>query len=535
MRFFNTVQNRIICFLIGMLLLATVLNMTYFYVSLSDFAQSSAARTENTIYQRSRNELENLVSVGYTTIKRFYDESRNMEKLKQKKRDELKNVLDAVYTQAKSYYEQYKDTMDKAELKQAIAEMVSGARYDNDNYVWINDMRSVMIMHPVNPALNGKDLSKFRDKAGTFLFNEMVEVCKKKGEGVVSYLWAKPGENKPKPKISYVRLLPGLDWVLGTGAWLEDVESQMQTEALEAIGKMRLPDGGYFWINDDTSPVPTMIMHPTAPALDGKKLDNPTYNCATQFQAGKGNDPIRTNGKMNLFSAMVKATDKTGKGFVTYAWPKPGKDGKVSRERFLKLSHVQHFKPWGWIIGMGIYIDDIATSVALERDFFHNHIIATLIRTSIANVIVAFIVAVFFLWFFRRDVNIPLLKLTEFALEVDKGNLNAHIEGRFIGRFQRLKSAMEAMRLSIQNGLTLSEQNTATAQKQADKATMTLQRVQDHMSQLNMLLDRMNNVAKKAVQVSETMTCKSEDLSTQFNTVIEGAEEQRNSLSETMT
>ncbi len=535
MKILNTVQSRIICFLVGMMLLSTVLTVTYFYVSLNSFALDSSDRTESNLYESRKSELENLVSVGYTTIQRFYDESQNIEKLKQKKHDELKKVLDAVYTQAENFYIQNKDTMEQAELEQTIANIVSGARYDGGNYIWINDMQSVMIMHPIKPALNGKDLSEFKDPAGTFLFNEMVAVCEENGEGVVDYLWTKPGEDEPKPKISYVRLLPGLNWVFGTGAWLEDVEAQMQTEALEAIRKMRLPDGGYFWINNDTSPVPTMIMHPTDPALDGKLLNNPKYDCATFFQEGLKAEPTKTDGEMNLFSAMVKAVDKTGKGFVTYLWAKPQKGGTTTEERFPKLSYVQQFKPWGWVIGMGIYVDDIATTVAAEREFFHDHIFSTLGKTSIANVIIAIILSILFLWLFRRDVNIPLVRLTEFALEVDKGNLDAHIEGRFIGKLQELKSAMVAMQGSIKDGLASSEQSTTKAKEQADKAEGALGRVQDLMAQLNMLLDRMNNVAKKATQASEAMSTKADDLSNQFTEVIAGAEEQRNSLNETMT
>ncbi len=535
MKALNTIQGRIIAFLVGMLLISACLSMSYFYVSLNQFAQNSADRTEENIYERRKNELENLVSVGYTTIKRFYDESQNIEKLKQKKRDELKMVLDAVYSQAMNFYETNKDVMKQAELEQAIADIVAGARYDGGNYIWINDMQSVMIMHPIKPALNGKDLSGFKDPAGTFLFNEMVEVCKENGEGVVDYLWTKPGEEEPKLKISYVRLLPGLNWIFGTGAWLEDIEMQMQAEALEAVKKMRLPDGGYFWINDDSSPIPKMVMHPTAPTLDGKVLDNPKYGCSTMYQVDLDTEPVMTDGTMNLFGAMVKATAKTGKGFVTYLWPKPKKGGGTTDERFPKLSYVQKFNNWSWIIGMGVYIDDITESVITERKFFTDHIFATLIKTSIAQVVIAMLLGLIFLWLFRRDVNLPLIRLTEFALEVDSGNLDAKIDGHFIGRMQKLKVAMEAMEHSIKDGLTCSEQSAADAQEQANKAEETLSRVQDHVGQLNQLLDRMNTVAQTAGQVSEEMTEKATSLARQFQTVIEGAEEQRNSLNETMT
>ena len=72
------------------------------------------------------------------------------------------------------------------------------------------------------------------------------------------------------------------------------------------IKNIRYDQGtGYIWINDTTLPYPKMIMHPTAPSLDGEVLDNPKYNVA--FGTNK-----------NLFSAFVEVCNEDGKGFVDY-------------------------------------------------------------------------------------------------------------------------------------------------------------------------------------------------------------------------
>jgi len=535
MTILNSVQSRFITFIVAVLLLATGLNMAYYHTSLGRFADDSTERTESGIYERRKAELENLVSVAYTTVQRFYDESRDEEKLKQRKLGELKQVLDAVYSQALRFYEEHKETMERAELEKAVADLVAGARYDGANYVWINDLTPTMVMHPTNPALNGRDLSTFKDPAGTFLFNEMVAVCRKSGEGMVAYQWAKPGESDPKPKISYVRLLPGLNWVFGTGAWLEDIEARMQAEALDAIRRMRLPDGGYYWINDTTAPVPNMVMHPTAPQLDGKPLTDPKYGCATLVQTGIDAEPVTTDGRTNLFAATVTATAGSGKGFVTYLWPKPLPGGGVSADPQPKLSFVQRFEPWGWIIGMGVYVDDIKASVNQERTFFREHINDILIQTAGGSVLASVIMAVLFIWLFRRDVEKPLTRLTEFAEAVDRGELDATLDATFIGKLQELKEAMSIMARSIAEGLNASRASAAEARTQADKSEATLGRVQDHVAQLNDLLDRMNAVAQKARAVAETMTDKADALAEQFRAVIQGAEEQRNALGETMT
>ncbi len=95
----------------------------------------------------------------------------------------------------------------------------------------------------------------------------------------------------------------------------------------------------YFWITDLQ---PLMIMHPYRPDLDGKDL--------TQFK-----DP---DGKA-LFVEFVRVTALSGEGFVNYRWQ--WKDDSL---RIVpKLSYVRLFDPWEWIIGTGIYIEDVRLEI----------------------------------------------------------------------------------------------------------------------------------------------------------------------------
>ncbi|MGO8183080.1 cache domain-containing protein, partial [Rhizobium leguminosarum] len=56
-----------------------------------------------------------------------------------------------------------------------------------------------------------------------------------------------------------------------------------------------------------------------------------------------------------LFVEFVHKVKQDGKGFVDYLWPKPGADEPV-----LKYSYFAGFEPWGWIVGTGVYADDLA-------------------------------------------------------------------------------------------------------------------------------------------------------------------------------
>ena len=107
-----------------------------------------------------------------------------------------------------------------------------------------------------------------------------------------------------------------------------------QKQALSAVRGLRYNQSDYFWINDLT---PVMIMHPTNPKLEGQNLS-----------------AIRDPNGYALFNEMVAIAKSKGAGMINYLWPKPGAEAPVG-----KTSYVQLFEPWGWIIGSGVYVDDV--------------------------------------------------------------------------------------------------------------------------------------------------------------------------------
>lgn len=80
-------------------------------------------------------------------------------------------------------------------------------------------------MHPIKPALNGKDLSNVKDPTGKKLFMEFVDVTRKSGEGFVSYMWPKPGSEVDVEKISFVKLFKPWGWIVGSGVYVDDVDA----------------------------------------------------------------------------------------------------------------------------------------------------------------------------------------------------------------------------------------------------------------------------------------------------------------------
>ena len=112
---------------------------------------------------------------------------------------------------------------------------------------------------------------------------------------------------------------------------------QAQAQALASIKLIRYGQSGYFTVNTDDYPVPTMLMHPYFPQLDGKRLDQSKFDTATAYQQD-GTAEVRTDGKMNLFTACARVgRDGTG-GFVSYRFPKPKTGGGTTSSFYPKVA-----------------------------------------------------------------------------------------------------------------------------------------------------------------------------------------------------
>ncbi len=116
---------------------------------------------------------------------------------------------------------------------------------------------------------------------------------------------------------------------------------QAQQQAMEAVRGLRYNQTDYFWINDLR---PVMIMHPANPKLVGQDLSG-----------------IKDPDGVQVFNQMVSVAKAQGAGMVNYRWPKPGASEPVE-----KTSYISLFAPWGWIIGSGVYVDDVQAEFQLQ-------------------------------------------------------------------------------------------------------------------------------------------------------------------------
>ncbi len=331
--------------MIPMVLLGAASLFTAMY-SMDNFGSHEIVKQSQMLRQEKRGKLQDLVNTSMAILKAEYAAAHDPVKVVEAFKPELQGVIDTAITSIAAI--NAREDLDEAEKKSRALGILEKVRYGKSGkeYLFVLGTDLITVMHPIKPALVGKDLSNFKDPQGKKLFVEMARVCEDKGEGFVEYLWPKPGEDKPVAKLSYVKLFQPWGWIVGTGVYLERAEEQFKDNAKTAISELRYGKSGkdyFFIIGTDLK----TVMHPIKPALNGKDLSGVA-------------DP---DGK-KLFVEMAQVCKEKGEGFVEYLWAKPGEDKPVA-----KLSYVKLFQPWGWIVGTGIYIDDIDRTISTaEKD-----------------------------------------------------------------------------------------------------------------------------------------------------------------------
>ncbi len=128
-----------------------------------------------------------------------------------------------------SYYKQEQaGTLSKADAQARAIEAIKAMRYQGNGYFFITDMKSMMIMHPIKPALDGTDQTDNKDPTGKHIFVEFAKKVAAEGKGFVDYYWPKPGAEEPVLKYSHVAGFAPWGWIVGTGVYADDLAAMFK-------------------------------------------------------------------------------------------------------------------------------------------------------------------------------------------------------------------------------------------------------------------------------------------------------------------
>ncbi len=251
---------------------------------------------------------------------------------------------------------------------------------------------------------------------------------------------------------------------------------EAKRQAIAAVKNLRYDVDEYFWINDLE---PRMIMHPFSPELDGKNLSD-------------NKDP---NGK-RLFVAFVEVCKKDGAGLVDYLWPKPGTSKPVP-----KISYVKLLPDWGWIIGSGIYMDEVEKEIA--------QILYIFFGVGIAVVVGSLCLAVLMGRSISRPINLAIDGLSEAAEQVSTASAQVASASQSLADGTSQQAAgIEETSSSVEEMSSMTHQNADNA-KQANTLMVEMSSVVDEanhaMKELTQSMNEISQASEETAKIIKTI------------------------------
>jgi methyl-accepting chemotaxis protein len=127
-------------------------------------------------------------------------------------------------------------SMTEAQAQQRAMDSIRNMRYGKDGYFMIFDSRPTILMHPTQPALQGKDVHDVKDRNGVYYYSETVDALRRDDHSFTAYVFPKPGATELSPKISYNVIYRPWDWILRTGIYVDDLDAQFHSSLYLSLG-----------------------------------------------------------------------------------------------------------------------------------------------------------------------------------------------------------------------------------------------------------------------------------------------------------
>jgi len=234
-------------------------------------------------------------------------------------------------------------------------------------------------------------------------------------------------------------------------------DDQARKTAAALISKLRYGSGDYFWINDLE---PRMIMHPAKPELNGQDLAE-----------------IKDPAGQHIFVEFARIVKNSGSGFFEYQWPKPGKETPQP-----KLSFVAGFEPWGWVIGTGVYIDDLEAQLWESAKFVMFAVLVVIGVLGLVTLVIA------------RRMSSALVNMTSALTKLGQGEFEIELPG-----LDRRDELGDMARSIAQFKIKIAEKVVADTALEEQARQVAEQGKRDALKQMAETVERETNVAVSEV------------------------------------
>ncbi|NLS13027.1 EAL domain-containing protein [Vibrio sp. SM6] len=263
----------------------------------------------------------------------WYEKNRTEERLRNDIRDRVKQahtIVESLY-----YSNQHKPRQEIVEL---IRQAIDPLRFnDGRGYFFIYTLDGTNVLHPINEDLEGRNLLELQDSKGNYIVRNMLSRIEQNDDGSAFYRWwfVKPGNAEREfEKIGFAKRFSPLNWVIGTGEYIDDVERDTQQRMKEWLEGYRMETNGYFFA-----------------------VDQHGNNIVRLAKRWSNTSPLMTS---TLFNAELKELSLSEAELVSYTspyWSNAKHDPQ-------KMSYIRRMPDWGWVIGGGVFMAEVEHYIA---------------------------------------------------------------------------------------------------------------------------------------------------------------------------
>jgi diguanylate cyclase (GGDEF)-like protein len=361
--FFNVISVGII---------ALMVTASLWISSIYDRYESDYERIETYHISKVKDELKNRVD----TIISFID--YRSHETESRLKSEIENRVFELNNLINHLYDSNINTLTEAEIKTLIIDTVRGLRYnDGRGYYFIDSLEGDVVLYPIAPESEGKNLFNLQDKRGNYALQDEINLVKRQEKGFIVGYWTMPGdENKEYKKITYVHEFKPFNWYFGTGEYVDIVEQQIQNEIKKYINQLTYGEQQqqYIFIHDQQG---TELANGLFPDLiDKNHIDLTDINGAYVFR-----------------EQIAIVNQPPYYGYLTHYWPST--DPNNSAQQREKLTYVAAIKEWGWVIGSGADMMALNQAIDLNKTELHQRVMSSIINVVLLMIGILLLSATF--------------------------------------------------------------------------------------------------------------------------------------------
>jgi len=341
---------------LSIIMLSTIMIIAEIYNEYNSF--TNATKKMQAEYMNQQKEL---VKQDVKRVIRTIEYEHNLTE-KRLKRSINNNVTRAFET-IRFLWKKYHKIKTKKQITELIKDSLRPVHFwQGRGYYFILSLDGTEVLNSAYPELEGKNLSNSKDAEIRNSIRETIRYYKEgNSDRYLKGKWAKPTvkDTSKYEEISYTKLFKPYGWLIGTAEYLDEVKHQIQNDLLNQLANYRFGHEGYIFINH----------------YDGRALLSNGQRIQTEKKLWESSGV----GSKSVFDKELKAVTNKEGGFIYYKWKKLSSDSIVP-----KISFVYGLPEWQWIVGAGVYIDDLEKNTQI----LHNKLRLKFKNDLIRNIVI---------------------------------------------------------------------------------------------------------------------------------------------------